>query len=159
LLFTEITLFAPVRCWYSVPGSLNRSAKPTDPASHNNNETDKASFMSGFKEPSFADRQKAALKAKQDILSKFRAQPGPDDPEVKQRQAEREAQAAVRAKAREAREAAKAEQRAREAEAAAQAAVQAAREKEEETARQAALEAEQKAKRDARYAARKGKKK
>jgi hypothetical protein len=102
--------------------------------------------MSGFKEPSFADRQKAALKAKQDILSKFRAQPGPDDPEVKQRQAEREAQAAVRAKAREAREAA-------------QAAVQAAREKEEETARQAALEAEQKAKRDARYAARKGKKK
>jgi hypothetical protein len=35
LLFTEISLFAPVRRWYSVPGSLNRSAKPPDPASHN----------------------------------------------------------------------------------------------------------------------------
>ena len=65
--------------------------------------------MSGFKEPSFADRQKAAQQAKQNILNKFKAQPGPDDPEVKQRQAEREAQAAARAKAREAREAAKAE--------------------------------------------------
>ena len=74
--------------------------------------------MSGFKEPNFADRQKAALQAKQNILNKFRAQPGPDDPEVKRRQAEREAQAAARAKAREAREAAKAEQEAREAEAA-----------------------------------------
>jgi len=89
--------------------------------------------MSGFKEPNFADRQKAAMQARQDILNKFRAQPGPDDPEVKRRQAEREAQAA---------------------------AVEAARialEKEEEAARLAALEAEQKAKRDARYAARKGK--
>jgi len=94
--------------------------------------------MSGFKEPSFADRQKAAQQAKQDILNKFRAKPGPDDPEVKQRQAEREAQAAARAKVREAREAAKAEQKAREAEAAALAAAQVAREKEEETARLAA---------------------
>jgi len=156
LQFTEITLFAPVRCWYSVPGSLNRSAKPTDPASHNNNETDKASFMSGFKEPSFSDRQKAAQQARQNILNKFKAQPGPDDPEVRQRQAEREAQAAARAKAREAREAAKAEQKAREAEAAAAAAAELARQKEEEAARQLALEAEAKAKRDARYAARKG---
>ena len=77
--------------------------------------------MSGFKEPSFADRQKAAQQAKQNILNKFKAQPGPDDPLVKQRQAEREAQAVARAKAREAREAAKAEQKAREAEAAASA--------------------------------------
>ena len=75
--------------------------------------------MSGFKEPSFADRQKAAREARQDILDKFRAKPGPDDPQVKQRMAEREAQAAARAKAREVREAAKAEQKAREAEAAA----------------------------------------
>ena len=44
--------------------------------------------MSRFKEPGFADRQKAALQAKKDILNKFRAQPGPDDPAVKQRQAE-----------------------------------------------------------------------
>src|SRR5205823_3327773 len=89
---------------------------------HQIEESNKASSMSGFKEPSFADRQKAAQQARQNILNKFKAQPSPDDPEVKQRQAEREAQAAARAKAKEAREAAKAEQKAREAEAAAEAA-------------------------------------
>ncbi|HTF75369.1 MAG TPA: DUF6481 family protein, partial [Bradyrhizobium sp.] len=31
--------------------------------------------MSGFKEPSFADRQKAAQEARQSILNKFRAKP------------------------------------------------------------------------------------
>jgi hypothetical protein len=122
-------------------------------------ESDKASSMSGFKEPGFADRQKAAQQARQNLLNKFRAQPGLDDPEVARRRAEREAAAAARAKAKEAREAAKAEQQRREAEAAAEAAAKLAREKEEEAARQAAIEAEQKAKRDARYAARKGKKK
>jgi hypothetical protein len=115
--------------------------------------------MSGFKEPSFADRQKAAQEAKQNILNKFRAKPGPDDPAVMQRQAEREALAAERTKARLAREAAKAEQKAREAEAAAQAAAQLAREKEEAAAREIALETERKAARDARYAARKKKRK
>ena len=69
--------------------------------------------MSGFKEPSFADRQKAAQQAKQNILDKFRAKPGPDDPEVAQKRAEREAAAAARAKAREARDAEKAEQKRR----------------------------------------------
>ena len=106
--------------------------------------------MSGFKEPSFADRQKAAQQAKKDILNKFRSQPGVDDPAVIQRRAEREAQAAERAKAKLAREAAKAEQKIRDAEAAAQAAAQLAREKEEAVAREAA--------RDARYAARKKRK-
>ena len=115
--------------------------------------------MSGFKEPSFADRQKAAREARQNILNKFRSQPGRDDPKVMQRQAEREAQAAERAKAKLAREAAKAEQKAREAEAARQAALQLAREKEEAAARELALEAERKAARDARYAARKKKRK
>src|SRR5262245_54865516 len=113
--------------------------------------------MSGFKEPGFADRQKAALQARQNILNKFRAQPGADDPEVKRRQAEREAIAEARAKAKEAKEAAKAEQARLEAEAAAAEAARIAREKEEEAERLAALEAEQKAKRDARYAARKAK--
>jgi len=98
--------------------------------------------MSGFKEPNFADRQKAAMQARQDILNKFRAQPGPDDPEVKRRQAEREAQAAARAKAREAKEAEKAEQKRLEAEAAAMEAARIALEKEQEAARQSALEAE-----------------
>ncbi len=125
----------------------------------NEQESDKAISMSGFKEPSFADRQKAAQQAKQDILNKFRSQPGPDDPEVMRRQAERQAQAAAREKAREAREAAKAEQKRLEEEAAAAAAAQLAREKEEALEREAALEAERKAARDARYAARKNKKK
>lgn len=117
--------------------------------------------MSRFKEPGFADRQKAALQAKKDILSKFRAQPGPDDPAVQQRQAERAAQAAERAEAKRLRDAAKAEEAARTAEAARLAAEQLAREKEEAVAREAELEAERKAARDARYAARKarGKKK
>ena len=75
--------------------------------------------MSGFKEPSFADRQKAAQQARKDILNKFRAAPGPDDPAMKQRQAEREAIAAKRAEAKAAREAEKAEQKRREEEAAA----------------------------------------
>jgi hypothetical protein len=122
-------------------------------------ESDKAPFMSGFKEPGFADRQKAAQQARQNILEKFRSQPGPDDPAVKRRQAEREAVAAERARAKLARDAAKAEQKLREQELAAAAAAQLAREKEEEAAREVALEAERKAARDARYAARKKKKK
>lgn len=117
--------------------------------------------MSGFKEPGFADRMKAAQQAKKDLLNKFRAQPGPNDPDVAKRRAEREAVAANRERLRQEREAAKAAQKRREEEAAAAEAARIAREKEEEAARLAALEAEQKAKRDARYAARKdrGKKK
>ena len=111
--------------------------------------------MSGFKEPSFADRQKAALDSRKNILKKFHAKPGPDDPAVLKRQAEREAHAAERAKARAAREAAKAEQKSREAEAAALAVEQLARDKAEAEAREIAIEAERKAARDARYAARK----
>jgi hypothetical protein len=122
-------------------------------------ESDKARSMSGFREPSYADRQKAAQQARQDILNKFRSQPGPDDPAVKQRQAEREAAVADRAKARLAREAAKAEQKHREEQAAAEAAAQLLREKAEAAEKEAALEAERKAARDARYAARKKKKK
>ena len=118
-------------------------------------EDDKARSMSGFKEPGFADRQKAAAQAKQNLLNKFRAQPGHDDPDVAKRRAEREAAAANREKAKVAREAEKAEAKRREEEAKAAEAARIAREQEEEAARQAALEADQKAKRDARYAARK----
>jgi hypothetical protein len=117
--------------------------------------------MSGFKQPNFSDRQKAAQQARQNILEKFRSRPGPDDPAVQARAAERAAVAAGREQARLAREAAKAEQKRLEEEAAAAEAARIAREQEEEAVRQAAMEAEQKAKRDARYAARKerGKKK
>ena len=59
--------------------------------------------MSGFKEPGFADRQKAAAKARANILEKFRARPSADDPEVKAREAERAQIAANRARVREAR--------------------------------------------------------
>ena len=114
--------------------------------------------MSGFKEPSFADRQKAAQEARKKLLDKFRSQPGPNDPAVKARQAEREAFVAKRAKASVTREAAKAERKRVAEEAAAAAAAQLVREKKETAARKAALEAEQKAARDARYAARKKKK-
>ena len=120
--------------------------------------SDKAYSMSGFKEPGFTDRQKAAQEARRNLLDKFRSQPGADDPAVVKRRAEREAIAARREQARQAREAALAEQMRREEEAAAAEALRLAREKEEEAARLAALEAEQKAKRDARYAARKKKK-
>jgi hypothetical protein len=117
--------------------------------------------MSGFKDPDFADRQRAAREAKQNLLNKFRGHAGPDDPNVAKRRAEREAIAANREHARLARETAKAEQKRREEEAAAVEAARMLRQKEEAAAKQAALEAEQKARRDARYAARKqrGKKK
>ncbi len=121
-------------------------------------QTNKGRDMSGFKEPSFADRQKAAQQARKSILDKFKAQPGPDDPAVQQRAAEREAQAAARAAAKLARDAEKAEKKRREEEAAAEAAALALREKEEAIKREEALEAERKAARDARYAARKKRK-
>lgn len=117
--------------------------------------------MAGFKAPGFADRQKAANEAKATLLKKFQSRPGPDDPSVKQREAERAAVAAEREKRQLEREAARAEQKRIEDEAKAAEAARIAREKEEEAAREAALEAERKAARDARYAARKsrGKKK
>lgn len=111
--------------------------------------------MSGFREPGFADRQKAARDSKLKILKKFHARPGPDDPAALQRQAAREAHAADRAKAKAARDAVKAQQKARESELAALAVEQLARDKAEAAAKEIALEAQRKAARDARYAARK----
>ena len=80
----------------------------------------------GFKEPSFADRQAAAQNARKNIVEKFKAKPGPDDPAVLKKAAERQAQAAARAEAQKQREAARVEKLAREAELAAQAAAEAA---------------------------------
>lgn len=118
----------------------------------------KPKVLRNFKEPGFADRQKAAQEARKDIVAKFRAKPGPDDPAVAQRRAEREAHAAEREKTRKLRELEKAEKRLRDAEAAEQAAIQAVREKAEMAEKAIALEAERKAARDARYAARKSRK-
>ena len=111
----------------------------------------------GFKEPTFADRQGAAQNAKKALLERFKAKPGPDDPETLKRQAERQAIAEQRALAQKAREQEKAEKKAREAEKAAELAAQAERERAEKEAADIALKAEQKAARDARYAARKEK--
>jgi hypothetical protein len=112
-------------------------------------------IMSGFKEPSFADRQKTALDSKRNILKKFHAKPGPDDPAVLRRQAEREAHATKRVKAKAARDATKVEQKSRAAEEAALAVEQLARDKADAAAKEIALEAQRKAARDARYASRK----
>jgi hypothetical protein len=112
----------------------------------------------GFKEPSFADRQAAAQNARKSILDKFKAKPGPDDPEVLKKAAERQAQATARAEAQKLREAARVEKLAREAEHAAHVAAEAQRLQAEKEAAEIALKAEQKAARDARYAARKKKK-
>jgi hypothetical protein len=118
--------------------------------------------MNAHKHDDFNDRNAAAINARKAALEKFRARPGPEDPAVLQRQAERAAIAAareVRMAEREAARAAEAERLAAE-EAARVAEEQAkqvalAAEKAAEAARAVALAAEQKAARDARYAARK----
>jgi hypothetical protein len=119
--------------------------------------------MPSFKAPNFADRQQAAVKARLAALEKFKAKPGPGDPEFDARQAERikiEQERKVRQEAtRLAKIQREAEEKARlEAEAIAKKAAEEA----EWLAKQAAEEAAEldaKAKRDARYAARKAAKK
>lgn len=119
--------------------------------------------MSGYKIPNFNDRLGSAAKAKQAALEKFKAKPGPSDPEFQARQAER---VRIEAERQTRREVAKLEKQRLEAEAAAaheaellakKAAEQAAYE--EEIRAQEELELKQKAIRDARYAARKAAKK
>lgn len=94
---------------------------------------------------SFTDRQANSAAAKKALLERFKARPGPDDPVMQQRRAERQAIAEARA----ARDAEKAAAR---AEAERLAAIERARLEEEERiaelAREAARKAEQ-AKRDA----------
>ena len=120
----------------------------------------------GFKDAGFLDRQQAAAKAKQAALEKFRAQPGPGDPEFLEREQARKAVIEAREKRSAEREAARiirekelAEQRVRDALAAEQAAKEAAERAEQERRdaieREKVLEGERKADRDARYAARK----
>jgi hypothetical protein len=119
--------------------------------------------MSGFKEPSLSDRQKAAVNARKAALERFRARPRPGDPAFEQQQADRKSDAAERTVARNARAAEKAEKKARTAEAAEHAAQAAAKkiasDLAEIKAREAARQVEQKVARDKRYAARKARKK
>ena len=75
--------------------------------------------MPVFKGESFQDRQSAVVAAKKQLLEKFKARPGPDDPAVQAREAERRAVAEARAGRAAEREAAR---KAREAEEAARSA-------------------------------------
>jgi hypothetical protein len=119
--------------------------------------------MSGFREPSFKERQDAAAKAKQAALEKLRARPRPGEPAFVQQQADLVSRATERATAKEARAAEKAQKKARDAElreqAARAAAEKAASDAAEQKARAAAEKAEQKDARDKRYAARKARRK
>ncbi len=119
--------------------------------------------MSAFKQPDFNDRQSAAVKARQAALAKFKAKPGPGDPEFDRKQVERVALEEAR-KVREEQRRIEKEKRVAE-EAIAKAAAEEEKRKADLAAHLAkiaeveALEASQKAARDARYAARKAAKK
>ena len=121
--------------------------------------TDHRRHMRPFKDNNLTERLQNAAQAKQALLQKFLAQPGPDDPIVKERQAKRKAMAAAReARARESESAiARAEQERAELEAREEAERAAILERELQD--HIAHEAEKKAIRDARYAARKKRKK
>ena len=115
--------------------------------------------MKGYKDQKLNERLERAAKAKQELLQKFRAQPGPDDPAVLKRKQE---QLEI-ARAREERAKARAEIKAKEA---AERAEREAKEKVERDARErreavsrlireAADKDARKSERDRRYAARK----
>lgn len=121
--------------------------------------------MPAFKHADFNDRASSAAKARQALIEKFRARPGPDDPAVQAKIAERMAVAAARdvreAERKVAREAEAARLAVEEAERQAEAARKALEKTQEELDRKVqllALEGERKAARDARYAARKARK-
>jgi hypothetical protein len=121
------------------------------------------SLKASGKGTGFADRIAAQAEARKAVLEKFKTRPGPDDPEVKARQAAAVAKEAERQAKREAAKIAKQqrEEEERLAQLEAAAAKKAAEEAayEAELAAAAELELKQKADRDARYAARKAKKK
>ena len=117
--------------------------------------------MGSFKEPSLAERQKAAKTAKKAALNKFRESLA--DPALAERQAARHVTRITRAvdrkAAKMAREVELAQQTAREQELAKQAERDAAAKVEQHAAEVVARESNQKEARDARYAARKVRKK
>jgi hypothetical protein len=118
--------------------------------------------MAGYNPNNFNDRAAAAAKAKQALIERFKAMPGPDDPAVQAAAAERKAIAEARDKRNAERKATRIAEEARLKAEAQAAAIEKARAeaeaKAEAAARQRALLAEQKAARDARYAARKARK-
>ncbi len=115
--------------------------------------------MRTFTDKNLNERLQTAAQAKQALLKKFKERPGPDDPVVKARQAERQAIAAAREERAREREAIKAREEQERAELKKQEEVEQAAARERELQEFIALEAEQKAIRDAKYAARKKRKK
>ena len=117
--------------------------------------------MIAYKKDGFSERLTSAQKARTDMLERFRARPGPDDPAVIARKAEQAAIEVAREIRQTERKAAKeaealrlaVEQAALRAEEEAKA-VEAAAQVVEDKAKAAARVLEQKAARDARYAAR-----
>jgi hypothetical protein len=117
--------------------------------------------MNPQKNDTFNDRLTTAAKAKEAMLERFRARPGPNDPTLLKEQAARkavsdarDARNAARRAEREAEAARMAVEKAAQVEAQKLLAAQQAAEAEAAARRAAALPAEQKAARDARYAAR-----
>jgi hypothetical protein len=119
--------------------------------------------MTGFREPSFKERQDAAAKAKQAALEKLRARLRPGEPAFVQQQADRVSRATEQPAAKEARAAEKAQKKPRDAEprerAARAAAEQAASDAAGQKTRKVARQADQKPTRDKRHAARKARSK
>ncbi len=113
--------------------------------------------MTGFKQPDFLDRQKAAINAKKVALEKFRAKAA--DPALAERLTARTALSDERKTVKSMREKEKADKKVRDAERAQQAerdaAIEAKRVEVESADRERALETERKAARDVCYAARK----
>jgi hypothetical protein len=117
--------------------------------------------MSGFKDK-LEDRRQTAAKALKAMQERFAQRPGPDDPAIEARRAERQAVMAAREIRRAELEEKRQKDREREAEQAARIAAEEQQRREQEARdaqasaeREAALKLEQKAARDARYAARK----
>lgn len=115
--------------------------------------------MRDFKGKNVGDRLQNAAKAKQAMLERVRAMPGPDDPEFIAKMAERQAIEAARLVRAEARARAEQERLAQEAAKRAEEARLAEIRAREAAARQLAEEAEKKKKRDERYMRRKNRKK
>ena len=117
--------------------------------------------MSGYKEPTLAERQSLSSKAKKVALEKFRE--NARDPAFAKRQVDRAARQAQQTNARHTRNVQKAAKKARDVELAEQTArlavEQTARDLENQRTTEISQEADRKAARDARYAARKARNK
>ncbi|MGI9521164.1 MAG: DUF6481 family protein [Hyphomicrobiaceae bacterium] len=115
--------------------------------------------MRAFNDKNLIERLQTSKQAKQALLQKIKARPGPDDPAVKERRAKRQEIAAAREARTKEREIAKKLAERERAELKAREEAERAAARERDLQEHMVREAEQKAIRDARYAARKKRKK